>query len=60
MIQHIKFLTSKEVAQVLNISMSALYKMTRNGSIPHYSPTGKLLYFREDELLEWMLNGKKH
>lgn len=59
MINNIKFLNSKQAAQLLSISMSALYKMTSKGLIPHYSPTGRLLYFKEDELVEWILNSKK-
>lgn len=60
MINNIKFLTSKEAAQLLSISMSTLYKLTSQRLIPHYSPTGRLLYFKEDELAKWILDSKKH
>jgi excisionase family DNA binding protein len=34
----------------LELSQSHLYKLTSNGSIPHYKPNGKKLYFKREEL----------
>lgn len=47
-------LNFKEARDYLNLSNSQLYKLTRNGDIPYYKPTGKLIYFNKQELDEWM------
>lgn len=46
-------LNFKEAREYLGLSNSQLYKLTRNGDIPHYKPTGKLIYFNKQELDEW-------
>ena len=46
-------LTSKEAAEYLGISISQIYRLTSRGIIPHYKPTGKICYFKRDELDEW-------
>lgn len=47
-------LNFKEAREYLDLSCSQLYKLTRNGNIPCYKPTGKLIYFNKQELDEWM------
>lgn len=47
-------LTSAEVAKYMGISMSALYKLTMRGEIPHYKPTGKMCYFNRQEVENWL------
>ena len=47
-------LNFKEAREYLDLSNSQLYKLTRNGDIPYYKPTGKLIYFNKQELEEWM------
>ena len=47
-------LNFKEAREYLDLSNSQLYKLTRNGDIPYYKPTGKLIYFNKQELDEWM------
>jgi excisionase family DNA binding protein len=47
-----------EAAQFLELSHSHLYKLTSAGSIPHYKPNGKKIYFRRDELESWLLRNK--
>lgn len=37
-----------------NISSSYLYKLTSARKIPHYCPTGKLIYFKRSELDAWV------
>lgn len=49
-----EILTSREAAAYLGISMSYLYKLSYNREIPHYKPTGKLLYFNRRELESWV------
>ena len=36
-------LNFKEAREYLDLSNSQLYKLTRNGDIPYYKPTGKLI-----------------
>lgn len=47
-------LTAQEAAIYLGWSMSYLYKKTALKEIPHYCPTGKMLYFDRLELEAWM------
>ena len=49
-----EFLTFKEAAWYLGVSKSHLYHLTSEGKIPHYKPTGKMLYFNRSELVQWL------
>ncbi|NMB37451.1 MAG: helix-turn-helix domain-containing protein [Bacteroidales bacterium] len=49
-----EILTSEEAARYMGISKSHLYKLTMRQEIPHYKPTGKMVYFRRDELEQWL------
>ena len=40
-------LNFNEACQYLELSQSHLYKLTSAGSIPHYKPNGKKLYFKK-------------
>lgn len=51
-------LTSKEAAQYMGISLSCLYKLTMNRQVPHYKPTGKMVYFNRLELEQWLLSSR--
>lgn len=51
-------LTTKEAALYLGMSVSTLYKKTMNSEIPFYSPSGRLLYFKRQELKDWMLRNR--
>ncbi len=51
-------LTTEEAAAFLNISKSALYKLTAQRMIPFSSPTGKRNYFRRSELRAFMEQNK--
>jgi len=46
-------LTISDAAEYLNLSKSALYKMTSKLAIPFYK-VGKKIYFKHTELLEWI------
>lgn len=37
------------------LSKSHLYKLTSAQKIPHYKPSGKMLYFDREELEKWLL-----
>ena len=53
-----KFLTVKEAARELGLSISTLYKMVQENEIPFYKPNGKILYFKKKELENWVEQGK--
>lgn len=44
----------------LELSQSHLYKLTSNGSIPHYKPNGKKLYFKREEPDTWLLRNRSN
>lgn len=52
-------LNFEEVAEFTGLSKSYLYKLTQIGGIPCYKPNGKHLYFRKDEVENWLLQNRK-
>ncbi|MDR6941397.1 helix-turn-helix domain-containing protein [Mucilaginibacter pocheonensis] len=42
-----------EAADILKLSVAALYSKVCRGEIPYYKP-GRRLYFKKDELVAWM------
>jgi len=48
-----------EASRYLNISQSHLYKLTSQKLIPHFCPEGKKLYFRRDEIDQWLLRNRQ-
>jgi excisionase family DNA binding protein len=57
-VQHKNILTLVEAAEFLGLSVSYMYKLTHWNKLPYYKPSGKLLYFKRQELEEWMLQNK--
>ena len=59
------FLTQKnvlnfsEVKLYTNLSESYLYELTSSGGIPCYKPNGKKLYFKKQEIEDWLLSNRK-
>lgn len=53
-----KILNAVDTARMLGISMSTLYKMTSANKIPYYRPSGKLIYFKEEEIYQWLDKGR--
>jgi len=51
-------LNFNEACRFLEVSHSHLYKLTSAGSIPHYKPNGKKLYFNRAELESWLLRNR--
>ena len=51
-------LTTKEAAIYLGMSVSTLYKKTMNSEIPFYRPSTRHLYFKRQELAQWMLQNR--
>jgi excisionase family DNA binding protein len=54
-----EILTFEEACIYLDRSASSMYKLTSGRLIPHYVPTGKLIYFKRIELDEWVLHNKR-
>lgn len=48
------FMTANEAAKYLGCSAANIYKLTMNCEIPYYKPNGKKLYFKKNELDEWI------
>jgi excisionase family DNA binding protein len=48
----------EEVAQYLDVAKSTIYKLTSTREIPHFKK-GKRIYFRTNEINEWMAKGKR-
>ena len=49
-----EMMTFAEAAAYMGVSKSYLYKLTHLRKIPHYKPTGKLVYFKRAEVNEWL------
>lgn len=49
-----EMLSTEEAAKYLGVSTSLLYKMTSRRKIRHFKPTGKLVYFKREDLDKWM------
>ncbi|MCC8114305.1 MAG: helix-turn-helix domain-containing protein [Bacteroidales bacterium] len=47
-------LTVNEASKFLGMSKAYLYKLTSQRKIKHYKPGGKTLYFKAEDLLEYM------
>lgn len=53
-------LTFEEACEYLSVSSSHLYKLTSSHQVPCYQPNGKKLYFRRQELDQWLLRNPKY
>lgn len=51
-------LTAEEVSLYTGLSKSYIYKLTMNRQIPHYKPTGKVVFFNRREIEEWLQSNK--
>ncbi|MFD0751289.1 helix-turn-helix domain-containing protein [Mucilaginibacter calamicampi] len=47
-------LTVDEACSFMGMSKSTLYKMSSSNVIPLYKPTGGRIYFKRDDILEYM------
>lgn len=53
-----KVLSFEEAVQFTGLSKSYLYKLTSQQRIPHYKPSGKLIYFERNELERWLMQNR--
>lgn len=52
-------LNFNEACKYLDVSPSHLYKLTSTKHIPHFCPQGKKLYFKREELDNWLQRNRK-
>jgi excisionase family DNA binding protein len=52
-------LNLNEASTYLDISPSHLYKLTSTRQIPHFCPQGKKLYFKREELEQWLQRNRQ-
>lgn len=52
-------LNFNEACSYLDVSLSHLYKLTSSRQIPHFCPQGKKLYFKREELDQWLLRNRQ-
>ena len=52
-------LNLNEASKYLDISPSHLYKLTSTRQIPHFCPQGKKLYFKREELDQWLQRNRQ-
>ena len=48
----------EDACRILKKAKATIYTLVRKGKLPSYK-NGKKLYFFEDELLDWIIKGKK-
>jgi len=53
-----KLLNITQASQLINMTKGSLYGLVHKGKVP-YSKPGKLLYFSEKELREWVQSGRR-
>jgi len=53
-----KPLSLEEAANYLDVSESFMYKATHRNLIPHYQPGGKKIYFKIEDLDEWIFRNR--
>ena len=51
-----EMLTVDELVMYTGLSKNWVYKLTSNKILPHYKPTGKLMYFKRSEIDDWIMN----
>ena len=53
-----EIITIQELADYTGFSKSHIYKLTHKNQIPFYKPNGKTIFFKFDEVKEWLLNNR--
>ena len=58
MINDKNILTVEGLMDYTGFSRKQIYKLTSTRRIPHYKPSGRKLFFKKDEIDEWITLGK--
>lgn len=53
-----EIMSVNDLAEMLQLSKSAIYKLTFNRVIPFYKPAGKMMYFKHSEIMAWINKGR--
>lgn len=53
-----KYIDANEAAAYLGVKMNTLYKLTSKKRIPYYSPGGRKIMFKLEELDRWIESGR--
>jgi excisionase family DNA binding protein len=53
-----EYLNSDEASTFLGISKSTLHKMCHRRQITYFKPNGKLVFFKKNDLMQFLENGK--
>lgn len=53
-------LNFNEACLYVDVSPSHLYKLTSSRQIPHFCPQGKKLYFKREELDQWLQRNRQN
>ena len=53
-----EILTLEEFSLYSGFSKAHIYKLTHFNKIPHYKPGGKMVFFRLEEVKEWLLSNR--
>ena len=51
-----EFLTIEEASAFLGVSTSCIYKITSQKKVTYYKPSGKLIYFKRDDIEQFVLS----
>ncbi|MBG7631278.1 MAG: helix-turn-helix domain-containing protein [Bacteroidetes bacterium] len=52
-------LSFDEACKYCSISKSKMYKHTSSSNIPFYKPEGKLIFFKKEEIDQWLLRNRQ-
>jgi excisionase family DNA binding protein len=58
MINDKNILTVEGLMDYTGFSRKQIYKLTSTRRIPHYKPSGRKLFFKKDEIDEWITRGR--
>lgn len=56
--QNEKPLNFIQAAKYIDVSKSYLYKLTSGGEISHFKPHGKRIYFKKEDLDNWVFKNR--
>ena len=60
MINDKNILTVEDLMDYTGFSQKQIYKLTSIRAIQHYKPSGRKLFFKKDEIDDWITQGRVH
>jgi len=58
MINDKNILTVEDLMDYTDFSQKQIYKLTSTRQIPHYKPSGRKLFFKKNEIDDWITRGR--